>query len=205
MLNKMIITLFLLSTVIIGCNIKAGVHNVELVNYNKDSVIVVNNALKFYNWYLGCLKNDTTYSTAQIGYHWKDSTPILDTEMYLNQLETLGVVGITFIKSEKERFRKCQDSLNRIKIADVEECGCSVGEFYDECNFVDYYYWIGTQELFDGCELKSVNILGDDATCSIVFYYLNDKKELVYPNLTSVLYLSKKKNKWFIEKIELSE
>jgi hypothetical protein len=95
-----------------------------------DSTKIANSSLAFYNWYLNCLKADSTYNIVQPLYHWEGDIPIVDVAEYLKRLYKLGVASDNFINSEIERFRICQDSLKNIDVKKVFDCGCSVGYFY---------------------------------------------------------------------------
>jgi len=189
-------------TILIGCNNKT--QNTNQTSTSNDSIEIANSSLTFYNWYLDCLKADSTYNIVQPNYHWEDTIPILDISEYLSRLLKLNVVSEDFFKSEKERFKICQDSLNTIDHKEVDSCGCSVGEFYRVCDFIDYYYWINTQEKYDGCEIKEIKINNEEATCQLLFFYDSDNsnEKNIDQDFICILHLKKISNKWLIDKID---
>jgi len=192
----------LIFTILISCN-----QTTQYVNQSSitiDSTEIANSSLTFYNWYLDCLKVDSTYNIVQPIYHWVDTIPILDIAEYLKRLHKIGVVSVNFIKSEIDRFRICQDSLNTIDHKEVDSCGCSVGEFYQVCDFIDYYYWINTQEKYDGCEIKEIKIGDNEATCQLRFFYdSKDSNGKHYEdNFICILNLKKCDDKWLIDSID---
>lgn len=170
---------------------------------NNDSTKIANSSLGFYNWYLNCLKTDSTYNIVQPIYHWEDTIPVLDVAEYLKRLQRLGVVSDNFLKSEIERFRICQDSLNTIDHKEVDSCGCSVGEFYRVCEFIDYLYWINTQEKYDGCEIKEIKINNKNATCQLNFFYDSENSNGKHFDQYFVCLVSLKKfdDNWLIDNI----
>jgi len=98
--------------ILISCSNKT--QNTNQTSTTNDSIQIANSSLTFYNWYLDCLKADSTYNIVQPNYHWVDTIPVLDISEYLKRLAKLGVVSEDFIKTETARFKICQDSLNTI-------------------------------------------------------------------------------------------
>jgi hypothetical protein len=193
---------WLIITIMISCNFRTK--NINQSSLTLDSTEVANSSLTFYNWYLDCLKADSTYNIVQPNYHWKDTIPILDISEYLKRLHKIGVVSDYFIKSETARFKICQDSLNTIDHKAVDSCGCSVGGFYRVCDFIDYYYWINTQEKYDGCEIKELKIGDKAATCQLRFFYdSKDSNGKHYDdNFICIVNLRKYNDKWLIDNID---
>ena len=194
----------LVITLFTGCNSKTPVSTQPSVV--DDSTKIANSSLTFYNWYLNSLKNDSTYGNVQINYHWEDTIPILDISKYLNELKKMENVSEFFIESEITRFQICQDSLNTIDYREVESCGCSVGEFYNECGFLNYYFWINSNEKYNGCEIKNVYISKQKAICQLQFFYGtgNNVSKSYDENLICLVNLVKHEGNWLIESIDRS-
>ena len=171
----------------------------------QDSVQVANISLGFYNWYLNCLRHDSTYNIIQPLYHWKDTIPVIETEEYLKRLREMGLVSETFINFEKERFRICQDSLNHIDYKAVEMDGVSVGFYYKECEFIDSFYWLDSQESHDSCEIKKIQLKENTATCQLLFFW-NSTLSLGKQNDNNFycnLNLRKYGKNWLIDSIDV--
>jgi hypothetical protein len=199
---RAILLLLLISSSRLGYSLpnQSGDKNIT----TEDSIKIANSALGFYNWYIGCLNDNKTYNIVQPLYSWKDTTAILLIEPYLKKLIELNVVSEHFVDSEKRRFKICQDSLNKLSYKKVQDCGCSVGEFFTECSFIDYFYWISSQENYNGCEVKEIKIRNDLATCQLVFYYdseLSNGKQ-IDENFKCKLFLKRTNTIWLIESIE---
>ena len=157
-----------------GCLSLVNCQSVEVRDKNstyQDSVQVANISLGFYNWYLNCLRHDSTYNIIQPLYHWKDTIPVIETQEYLKRLKEMGLVSDTFLNFEEERFRICQDSLNHIEYKAVELDGVSVGFYYKECDFIDTFYWLDSQESPDSCEIKEIRLKENTATCQLLFFW----------------------------------
>lgn len=194
--------LILLSlAILIGC--KQEAQTITQISSENDSLKVAHSSLKFYNWYLDCLKADSTFNIVQPIYHWEDTIPVLDISEYLDRLPMLGVLSENFIRNETQRFKICQDSLNTIDHKEVDSCGCSVGLFYMVCDFIEYFYWINTQEKYDGCEIKEIKINNREATCQLIFFYdlENSKEKNIDKNFICILHLNKVNDKWLIDSI----
>ncbi len=165
-------------------------------NNNQDSIMIAKASLGFYDWYL--------HECIDPNYDWQDSIPILKIDSYINQLKQFGFISDNFIASEKERFQLCQDSLNTIDYNVVSECGCSAGEFFEVCYFLDYIYWISTQERYDGCEVKEIRINKNEAIAQLNFYWNSDNAigKAYSDNFICKVKLIKDKDKWLIYSID---
>jgi hypothetical protein len=172
-------------------------------NIHQDSIEIIDASLGFYNWYLSCLQHDSTYNIVQPNYHWKDKVPIVDVNAYLLELKKLGIVSDFFIESEKNRFQICQDSLKHINYKAAMDCGCSVGEFFTVCSFLDSFYWFSSQEKPDGCELKKIEISGHIAICQLIFFWDSELSNGKHydENFDCKVNLTKHDTKWLIENI----
>ena len=71
-------------------------------------------------------------------------------------------------------------------------------------DFIDYYYWINTQEKYDGCEIKEIKIGDNEATCQLRFFYdSKDSNGKHYEdNFICILNLKKCDDKWLIDSID---
>ena len=172
---------------------------------NSDSAQVATVSLGFYNWYLNCLKHDSTYNIIQPLYHWEDTIPVLETQKYIDKLEEMGLVSGTFINFEKERFRICQDSLNHIDYEEVIKDGVSVGSYYKECYFIDSYYWLDSQEYPDSCEIRTVQIANNTASCQLAFFWNSELSggKQYDSNFYCNMNLIKSGKKWLIDWIDI--
>ena len=191
-----------------GCLSLVNCQSVEVRDKNstyQDSVQVANISLGFYNWYLNCLRHDSTYNIIQPSYHWKDTIPVIETQEYLKRLKEMGLVSDTFLYFEKERFRICQDSLNHINYKAVELDGVSVGFYYKECDFIDTFYWLDSQESPDSCEIKEIRLKENTATCQLLFFW-NSAFSLgkqYDSNFYCNLNLRKYSKNWLIDSIDV--
>ncbi|MFZ4545669.1 MAG: hypothetical protein ACOYOA_16585 [Saprospiraceae bacterium] len=179
--------------------------NRQIEDLKTDSNLVATTSLGFYNWYLSCLKHDSTYNIIQPLYHWHDKIPVIETNEYIMRLEEMHLVSETFINFEKERFRICQDSLNHIDFDAVLKDGGPIGYYYDECYFIESYYWLASQEYPDSCEIKKIDINGNIATCQLLFFWNSENSlgKQYDTNFYCCLKLRKYAKNWRIDSIDI--
>jgi hypothetical protein len=149
----------------------------------------------FYQWYIGTTK-DSRYSRYVHGAEGENGKTKLETTDYFKRLDSLGVVGEEFIKSEKERFKPC-DSLLRT----VPWSTFSTADAYEhdsKCYWLYYYYWTNGQEPHDGVEVLDVSMNKNKATAIASLYFGDNKSS----GDQSKVYLTKTKGEWVITKIE---
>ncbi len=172
--------------------------------FKSDSTEIAEKSLGFYEWYLSCLHDNSKYNIVQPLYEWKDTIPILRVEEYFKNLRKLMIVSSTFLESERNRFQVCQDSLYHINYSEVLECGCSVGEFFSVCSFIDYYYWISSQERYNGCEVEKVELNDTKATCFLQFFHesANSNGKHIDTEFICKVQLKKYDKYWLIDSIE---
>ena len=126
----------------------------------------------FYQWYIGTTK-DARYSKYVHGTEGRNGKTRLETTDYFRSLDSLGVIGEEFIRSEKERFEPC-DSLLRT----VPWTAFSTADAYEydsKCYWLYYYYWTYGQEPHDGVEALDVVVTKNKAT-AIANLYFGDNK-----------------------------
>jgi hypothetical protein len=150
-------------------------------------------------------KHDSTYNIIQPLYHWNDKTPEIETDEYLKRLEEMQLVSGRFINSEKERFRICQDSLNHIDYDAVVADGGPIGYYYDECYFLESYYWLASQEYPDSCEIKEIHLNENIATCQLLFFWNSEGSvgKQYDINFFCCLNLRKYGKNWLIDSIDI--
>jgi hypothetical protein len=129
-----------------------------------DSTEVKRSVTKFYTWYIATTK-DSRYSKNVTAGPADDGKTTLETSAYFKSLDSLGVIHEDFIKSEKERFKSCDDHLKTIPWTTFSTADNFPAE--DQCAFLYYYYWTGGHEPRDGVEVLSVTIDKKKATALI--------------------------------------
>jgi len=149
----------------------------------------------FYQWYIGTTK-DSRYSKYVHGTMGENGKTRLKTSDYFRALDSLGVIGEEFIRSEKERFEPCDSLLRTVPWTTFSTADAY--EYDSKCYWLYYYYWTNGQEPHDGVEVRKVTIDRNKAFAETSIYFGDNKS-----NGDKVLvWLSRINNKWMITKID---
>lgn len=148
----------------------------------------------FYEWYIGTTK-DYRYSTYVTGAEGENGKTKLTTIEYFKRLDSLGVIGQEFIKSEKERFKPCDSLLRTVPWTAFSTADAD--EYDSKCYWLYYYYWTNGQEPHDGVEVEKVTIDRNKAFAETNLYFSDNKSN----GDKVTVWLSRINDKWMITKI----
>jgi hypothetical protein len=184
--------------------------NIDKANTPKQTLNVIKGkspqevALQFYNWYLKKVYLKSPLNKPNVMDH--PEVKIVNTTYQIvskNQFEKLKETGFfsdEFFKNELVVFNACNVQLKKVKIKDVEECGCSPATFVktSDCDFLEGYTWVGGQ----GEDLKTVKIskvvtMGDKSKVTATIG--DGTVDYSHP----IVSLIKENNEWKIAKIDL--
>ena len=160
-----------------------------------DNDNIKKSVITFYQWYIGTTK-DSRYSRYVHGAEGENGKTKLETTDYFKRLDSLGVIGEDFIRSEKERFKPCDSLLRTVPWTTFSTADAY--EYDSKCYWLYYYYWTNGQEPHDGVEVLNVSINKNKATAIASLYFGDNKSN----GDQSKVYLTKTKGKWVITKIE---
>lgn len=160
-----------------------------------DAENIKNSVTTFYQWYIGTTK-DSRYSSYVHGAPGERGKTKLETIDYFKRLDSLGVIGQDFVKSEKERFRPCDSLLNTVPWSAFSTADAY--EYDSKCYWLYYYYWTYGQEPHDGVEVLDIIVNKNLATATANLYFGDNKSSGDKVNV----YLTKTKGKWLIIKME---
>ncbi len=151
----------------------------------------------FYQWYFESIKDGSYFKNimlVQNGEYCK-----LESENYFSKLRNLKVLDDVFIINEVERLKPCKTYLESVpwELYINEENGSDLDEY---CDFLNYYYWIRSQEKFDGYEVSEPSISGSTATVLVKFYVDNNEK---YSESGALVSLNREAKKWLITNIQV--
>jgi hypothetical protein len=160
--------------------------------------------LQFYNWYLKNVYLKSPLNKPNIIDHPEvkniNGSYQITSKNQFDKLRKTGFFSEGFFKSELVVFNACNVQLKKVKVKDVEECGCSPTTFVktSDCDFLEGYTWVGGQ----GEDLKTVKIfkvvtIGDKSKVTATIG--DGTVEFSHP----VVSLIKENNDWKIIKIDL--
>lgn len=116
--------------------------------------------LQFYNWYLKNIYLKSPLNKPDVTDHPEvkiiNATYQIISKNQFDKLRKTGFFSEEFFKNELIVFNACNVQLKKVKIKDVEKCGCFPTDFVktNDCDFLNGYSWVGGQ----GEDLKTVKI-----------------------------------------------
>jgi hypothetical protein len=160
--------------------------------------------LQFYNWYLQKVYLKSPLNKPNIIDHPEvkniNASYQIISKNQFEKLRKTGFFSEGFFKSELVVFNACNVQLKKVKVKDVEECGCSPTTFVktSDCDFLEGYTWVGGQ----GEDLKTVKIskvvtTGDKSKVTATIS--DGTVDYSHP----IVNLIKENNEWKIAKIDL--
>ncbi len=170
-----------------------------------DSLVICKTVDTFFDWYIDAINQKKHVEFQPIFIANKDGMTTLNFTKYLNNLSKYGFSDSLIIK-EKLSYQHCINELQKVKYSSFKTKFTDLDDFEKiQCDFSNYYRWIGGQEPIDGIRIKSVKLNNPfSATVIIEFYNYNseEKKNIFWGNYLAIL--RKTKGKWKIENIPLN-
>lgn len=156
-------------------------------------------ALSFYDWYVKAINTGSGIFDAFVVRN-NDDMCRLDTSAYFNEIRKLGTISEKFILSEKIRFKCCSEGISKISWQEYKYHDDPYA--YDNiCPTMSYYFWIHSQELPDGVELKTITVDKNKAEAVLVLYNLSDNNKVYWPEPYPIVCLEKESKIWKITRI----
>jgi hypothetical protein len=155
--------------------------------------------LQFYNWYLKEIYLKSTLERPDVKLT-KESIYQIVPKVQFDKLKKTGFFSDEFYKNELIIYNACNVQLRKVKIKDVDKCGCSPSEFVknDDCDFLSYYPWTGGQgENLNKVTISKVTTSGDLSNVTAEISEANT------PYSHPIVTLLKEDRIWKISKIEL--
>jgi len=166
-----------------------------------DSIKVSKLTTIFFHWYM---KNATKKKNGEIYPRFVKSENGMTTLEYRKYFKNLKKYSFSdsLIEQEKLSYKVCIDNLAKVKYSDFLQFD-GLADFEErDCDFTNYYRWIGGQEMFEGYTLTRIQFDNNQALVSGFLYdnkyECNDVKGL---KKEIVVTLIRQENKWVILKI----
>jgi hypothetical protein len=161
-------------------------------------------SISFYKWYLKELNDDTPFNYETNVIEGRDGKCVLDLEPYFKELRNLKTISEKFISKENERLSDCSGYLSTIDFNEYDSA-----DFDDEaddsfagyCPNFNYYFWIRSQESYQDCSSKNIQLTSDKTATADIFFSFKDSKEETSP--LSRVYLEKENNEWKMVDIKI--
>jgi hypothetical protein len=143
-----------------------------------DSLKVTQIVNEFYSWYLTAIKNKEYAEFKPRFVETKNGKTSLDFSEYLENLSANGFSDSLIIK-EKLSYSECVDNLEKVNFTDFKKTVFTDLDEYEQanCDFGNYYRWIGGQEPIDGISINGVKFITADIVLVSIDYFEHDTKE----------------------------
>jgi hypothetical protein len=173
-------------------------------NYTVDSIKVTQIVNKFYDLYLTSIK-EKKYSDFKPKFvQTINGMTSLDYTKYLDNLQIYRFSDSLIIK-ERQSYSVCLENLGKIKYSDFQITTFTDLDEYERanCDFGNYYRWIGGQEPIDGIRIIDIEFISTDkAYITIDYFVFNSGEDKKYYWGKNGLTLIKIDSDWFIDQID---
>jgi hypothetical protein len=113
---------------------------------------------EFYNWYIHAIKDGRNSEFQPKFSKNKESMTSLNFSQYVNNLKKYKLTD-SLICIEKRSYQDCIYNLEKIKFSDFDKKYNDLDDLERiNCDWGNYYRWIGGQEAIDGIKILKVDI-----------------------------------------------
>ena len=136
-----------------------------------DSLIIGRTVNEFFAWYINAIKQKS-YSEFQPTFVESSSgMTTLNYTKYVNNLNKFGFSD-SLITKEVSFYKHCVDELEKVKYSEFNTQFIDLDDFENiECDFGNYYRWIGGQEPIDGIRILTVKFINSSSASVNIDYY----------------------------------
>jgi hypothetical protein len=194
---KQILTIFII--VLISIVSFASKPQDDRINDSVDISIIVTD---FYKWYLTSIKENINGDFQPKFAPDKNGMTTLNYSVYIENLSKYHFSD-SLLQNEKESYNDCLNNLKKIKFS---EFGKNVYIDLDEyensnCDFYNYFRWIGGQEPVDGIKITEILIKKEWAKVKFQNYNFDPVKKENYYWGENIVYLIKEGDQWMINNV----
>lgn len=173
-------------------------------NSRTDSIKVAQIVNGFYDWYLTAIK-EKNYSEYKPRFiETKKGMTSLDLSEYIEDLTANGFSDSLILK-EKQSYSNCIENLGKVKYSDFQKATFTDLDEYEKanCDFGNYYRWIGGQEPIEGIRINDIKFISLDLVLvSIEYLEVDTKDNKKHYWGKNCLTLKRLNNDWYIDQID---
>jgi hypothetical protein len=167
-----------------------------------DSLEIKKNVIRFYNWYVAAIEDKIFEEFRPVFSEDINGMATLNLSVYLNNLEKFGFSD-SLIQLERQSYKPCIDNLAKLKYSEFKSKWTDLDDFEQHnCDFGNYYRWIGGMEPIDGIRVTKVEFKNQGYAFVNIEYFTygeNNNKDFWGRN---VIELIKIKHLWQITNIQ---
>ncbi|MBO9698633.1 MAG: hypothetical protein J7604_00420 [Sporocytophaga sp.] len=170
---------------------------------NTDSLKISRIVSDFYTWYLNAINNEKHNEYMPRFIANESGMTTIDYSNYIKNLKKYYISDSLIIKEIKS-YQACKENLKFVKYSDFEIKFNDLDEFERaQCDFGNYYRWIGGQEPIGGIRIKEIQYINTEKALVTVDYYdINDKDSNKFFYGENKVGLIKIKNQWYIDSVD---
>lgn len=168
-------------------------------NSHADSIKVCAIVNHFYDWYLAAIKKPDG-NCMPVFVKSSTGTTALDFTAYFNNLKKYHFSD-DLIFRERKSYLTCMENLGKVKYADFEGYKDLSDYKALDCDFSNYYRWIGGQEPKDGIAIKIVQFKAKNSVVVCIEYYALIDHVKQYSGTNEVI-LTNSKGNWEIDNVK---
>jgi hypothetical protein len=158
--------------------------------------------MQFYSWYIAAIKDKRYEEFRPVFSEDTNGMATLNLSVYLNNLEKLGFSD-SLIQLEKLSYNPCIENLAQLKYSEFKSKWTDLDDFEQHnCDFGNYYRWIGGMEPIDGIRVKKIDFVNQGYAKVNIEYYTNgdnNNKDFWGGNKIELI---KIKSRWQINNIQ---
>ncbi|MDB5256175.1 MAG: hypothetical protein JWM14_870 [Chitinophagaceae bacterium] len=168
-----------------------------------DSTLVRKTVTDFYGWYLSAVKNHKNAEFEPVFTKNSNGKMTLDFSEYFAQLKKYKFSD-NLMHAEKSSYNICLDSLAKINDSDFNTRYTDLSDYERiNCDFSNYYRWVGGQEPVDAIKISSIKIKTSSfALVEIRNAFYNAEEKVYHLYGTIEVSLIKHQGVWEIDTIK---
>ena len=167
---------------------------------NNDAPIIYKTVSNFFDWYIDAIKQHKGSAFKPTFVESQSGMTTLDFSEYFTNLIRNGFSDSLIIK-EKMSYKRCITNLENVKYIDLKTKFDALDDLERaDCDFGNYYRWMGGQEPVDGVRIKSLQFNNPDSATAIVDYFYYNSKDYWGENVIKLIRI---KGDWKIDDISI--
>ncbi len=174
-------------------------------NKEEEKEIIKKVSTSFYDWYLKRITaTDDTTAYRYFFVKGENGKCKANFEPYFKQLRKLKTISRKFMDREVEIAKCCIIHMENVDWEDYEST-TNAFRYIDFCSEFLSYYWIRSQEPYDGVEIIEMTKKGNAWFTTLQFYTDYENKRTRWNYIYPIVKVEKENGKWLMTEITLKD
>lgn len=158
----------------------------------------------FYDWYLKSIKSVDANVPIDIEViEGENGKCKVDYEPYFNQLRKLKTISTKFMDNECKRTKSCAEFMKKVDWKNYQNS--EAYDYEDSCNCFSNFYWIQSQDQFDGVEIVDLTKNGEAWFAKLQLYIDFEGKRTYIKYMYPKVKMEMENGNWMITEITVKE